>query len=301
MSKSIAFVASIYNEVDKIQRQLDEMRISYIHIFPYGSEPDGYDIIEYNVRPDKKHGEILDLAQCVSSHGFPDDIYVPPVRALFSGDNNQALDNATKHLVLDRLEATLTDDLQEVTREFYHARIEEIKNTKKKLTEMTTRELSTAIEFEEDPMIIIAMFTVLFDKIHCEDMPDNWGNPTRGYTAKNNKVVKGFMNPRSIGWIAELWNNLLPEQSEYNQRKYLKSLRTRGKNILKEKGNIYGLRFFIEYLIESDAESIQPKPLETDGTTITYEGFDLAEDDIPFSLLLLIPILSLLEPVYQLI
>ncbi len=282
MDKSIALVCSVYGQQTEIEQQLKNSNITSIKVFPYGSEPEGYDIIEYNVRPDKTHGEILDLAQCISTHGFPDDIYIPPERTIYSDENNKALYNATKHLVLDRLEATLTDDLQEVSRTFYHSRIEEIKNTKKKFSQMTTRELSSAIEFEEDPLIIIAMFTVLFDKVHCTDMIDNWGNPTRGYKAKNNKEVKGFMNARSIGWISELWVDLLPKQTEYNQIKYLKSLRTRGKNILKDKGSIYALRFFIEWLIEKEVEDVIPEPVEVKDNKVIYEGFDLEESDIPW-------------------
>ena len=276
----IAFVASYYNEVIEIIKQLSDKKITSIDVFPYGSEPEGYDTVEYNVRPDKQYAQILDLAQCISTHGFPDDDYVPPQRQVFSEDSNRKLDEATKHLVLDRLEAVLDDDLHEITREFYEQRIEEIKNTKKRFTEMTTRELSAAIEFEEDPMIIIAMFTVLFDKIHCIDMVDNWGNPTRGYHAKNNKDVKGFMNPKSIGWISELWSKLLPEQSEYNQRKYLKSLRTRGKNMLKDKSSIWGLRFFVEYLIEQDIS--EPEEVVVENGKIIYDGIEIDEMDIPF-------------------
>jgi len=286
----IAFVASVYNETQEIIKQLADANMSHIQVYPYGSEPEGYEVIEYDVRPDKTHGEILDLAQCISTHGFPDDEYIPPTRSIYSDQNNQLIDEATKHLSLDRLEATLEDGMTQISREGYLARIEEIINTKKRFTEMGTRELSSRIEFEEDPMVIIAMFTVLFDKIHCEDMIDNWGNPTRGYHAKNGKDVKGFMNPKSIGWISELWSDLLPKQSPYNIRKYLKSLRTRGKNMLKDKSSIYGLRFFIEYLIEQDTENIMPES-EQGATDVVFEGFE--ESDIPFSILLVAPLLSL--------
>ena len=280
MNKNIAFVCSPYNEKIEIEHQLKEKNIINIDVFSYSSEPKGYEVIEYNIRPNKTHGEILDLAQCLQSHGFPDDKYIPPERKLFSEENKEVIDTATRHLRLENLKLVLEpDEVKEVTRELYELRIEQIKNNKKRFSELTTHELSAKIDLEEDPMIIIAITTVLFDKIHCIDMIDNWGNNTRGYRAKNDKDVKGFMNAKSIGWISELWSELLPQQTEYNQRKFLKSLRTRAKNMLRDKSSIYALRFFIEWLIEQEKETVLSETT-TEDTEIVYEGFE--EDDIPF-------------------
>ncbi len=289
--KPLALVASVYNETDQIKQQLKSSNITSVDVFPYQSEPEGYISIEYNVRPDKTHGEILDLAQCISIHGFPDDKYVPPTKTVFSDQNNMNMDKATKHLVLASLGEVLPDGLTEINREGYNKVVEKIKQDKSKLTSLTEDQIYAKMEFESDPMVIIAMFTVLFDKQpYCIDMVDNWGNPTRGYRAKSDKDVKGFMNARSIGWISELWSDLLPKQTEYNQKKYLKALRTRGKNAIKDRSSIYGLRFFIDFLIEKDTETTIPEP--EDNTTVVYEGFDLEESDIPFSILLIAPILS---------
>jgi hypothetical protein len=286
----IAFVASVYNEVNDIKLQLIDKNITNIDVFEYGSKPDSdvYGITQYNVRPDKTHGEILDLAQCISQHGFPDDIYVPPIKTIISEDNKILIDKATRHLRLENLEVTLNDNGNtEVTRKSYQMKIQEIMSNDTKLSDMTTHELSKKMMLEQDPVVIIAIIVVLFDKIHNIPMENRYGQPSRGYIAKNGKPIIDYVNANSIGWISELWSELLPKQDEYRQRKYLKALRTRGKNMLKEKASVWGLRFLIEFLIENDTQNtieviVKETPKEnSNNVVIEYEGFNI-EEEIPF-------------------
>ena len=112
-------------------------------------------------------------------------------------------------------------------------------------------------------------------------MEDNWGNPTRGYVAKNGKTVKNFVNPNSIEWMSELWATLLPDQPEYYKKKYIKALRTRGLNMLKDSSSIWGIRFFIEFLIKEDSLSreMMEQSKNEEKVDIVFEGF---EDEAPF-------------------
>ena len=92
------------------------------------------------------------------------------------------------------------------------------------------------------------------------------------------KEVKNFRTAGSVTWISELWSELLPKQSDYYQRKYIKALKTRIKNMIKTKASIWGLRFFIEFLIKEDAISdIQEVEDAETGYTIEIE-----DSDIPF-------------------
>jgi hypothetical protein len=152
------------------------------------------------------------------------------------------------------------------------------------------------MELEEDPTVIISILAVLFDKIHNVPMNNRWGQPSRGYIASNGKEVVDFVNGSSIEWMSSSWVELLPQQEPYYQRKYLKAMKTRCKNLLKSKGSIYAIKFFIEFLIKEDetdmtiAEACETfREEQKNGPEIVFEGI---EDEIPFSLLFLAPILS---------
>lgn len=295
MSKNnrIAFVASVYNEVDKIKKQLQQKKVKNVDVFEYGAEPDGYDIIIDNVRPNKEYGEILDLGQCLNLHGFPEDPYTPPEYTGHDLIDKKSLEYAMSGRRMSKLSAVINDDTpEEISKEKYKDRIHQIVETKKKLTEMTIRELSNKLEIETSPSTLIAIGAVLFDKIHCsDDFTDNWGRPARGYHAKNGKDVINFLNPDSIAWMSELWVEILPKEEDYYQQKYTKALRTRLKNMLKEKASIWGIRFFIEFLMKEDELEKQLPELSKEdnedqsGYTIhTNDGYEIVieDDDIPF-------------------
>ncbi len=248
------------------------------------------------IHPNKEFAEFLDLGGCLSLHGFPEDPYDPPVRQLYTEDNKRVMDEALGHLQMEHLGLTIGEEPELITREKYELRIQEIKANSKRLSEMTTKELSSKMELESDPVVIIAILATLFDKIHCGPMKNKWGKTVRGYRAKNDKDVTNFLNGNSIDWMSELWVEQLESQDEYKTRKFLKALRTRSKNLLREKGSIWSIRFFITWLLDQDKDDIVFKPKEADPedntVAIVYEGFDITEEDIPFSLIFQASVLS---------
>ena len=287
LNNKIAFIASVYNEVDKIKKQLKKKNIQNIDVFPYGSEPKNYDIIITNVRPNKEYGEILDLGQCITNHGFPEESYNPPEYTGFSLVDKKNMEEATEHLRLKHLSAVIKDDTpQIITREKYNLIIEEITKNATKLTNLTIRELSDKLEVSTDPLEIIAIVAVLFDKFHCtEPVIDDKGREVNGYISNKGKVVSGFLNPYSIGKIAEPWIEAFKYEDQYYQRKYIKSLKTRSKNLLKNKGSIWALKFFIAWLLEEDApekEQVDDQN-EIQNNEPSYEiVIEDYEDEIPF-------------------
>ena len=233
------------------------------------------------IAPRKDFAEFLDLGQCISRFGFPHDSYEPPERLLYDEDSKQALDNATKHLKMEHLQFTLDEKMTEINREDYELKVKKIKSNKKRLSKMTTKELSAKMELEDDPVVIVAILATLFDKIHCIPMKDKWNNDSRGYVDRNGNTVISFLNPGSIEWISELWVKKLPLQDAYHKRKYLKAMRTRSKNLLREKGKIWAIRFFISFLIKEDTPEVPELKVNKD-YTVEYDGFDISQDDIPF-------------------
>lgn len=293
MDYKIAMISSPYNEDAIIKKQLKAKKIKNIDVFEYGTSQEDlkeYKVIIDNVRPNKTHGEVLDLGQCINNHGFPEEPYFPPEYTGLTVVDKKNMQEATTHLRMEHLQATIEGDVPElISRKDYDQKIEEITKNAKKLTNLTTRELSNKLEISNKPSEIIAVTAVLFDKIHSNDKQyDKMGRPARGYVSDKGSPVVNFLNPNSITWIAEPWDTALEQEEPFYRRKYIKALRTRSKNLLLKKGNIFGLKFFIEFLLKEDALE---KEIAAAGSSsgeaetsyqIEYEGIDIQDEDIPF-------------------
>lgn len=227
------------------------------------------------IDPSKEFTEVLDCAQMLSTHGFVDtDHYEPPIKTEDTDTNKANIDNATRHLKLEGLSAIANKDNSPtlITKKIFKTKSEEIINNRTKLSNMTLEELVDTLEFSKDPVMMIAIVAVLFEKVY--------GN---NYIAKNGKQVSNFCTPKSITWVSELWTELLPKQSDFNRRKYIKALRTRGKNLVKDRGSFWSLRFFIEFLIKEDSVEYTEDP-EDKTYTVKVDGIeiDIDDADIPF-------------------
>jgi hypothetical protein len=241
----------------------------------------------YRKAEGKPHGVIIDLGQNVSTHGLPHEPYSPPERVLDSKTNSETIYKLNEKHGMPGLVATLDkDELKPVNREVYVKKINEIKADDTRLSNMSLKALVNKLEVESDPKIIIAIIAVLFDKIHSSDMVDKWGRQTRGYVAINGKDVINFVNSDSIMWIAEPWIEVMESDkySEIQKKKWVNSLKTRAKNILKEKKSIWSLKFFIEWLLEKHVQDNQGVYDNTIYDTDKKETVtvDIDEADIPF-------------------
>jgi hypothetical protein len=281
----IAFVASVYNEVDKIKKQLKKKKVKNIDVFEYNTEPNGYDEIIYNVRPNKEYSEILDLSQCLQFHGFPEELYNPPVKTGDRAKDKNAKEEQVANLRLPYLKTILDGDKPiEVNKKIYIEKINHILARDKKLTELNTKDLITRFEITSNPVELIAICAIILDRVVCEPMLDDYGREVRGYVATNGKVVSNFLNPDSITWISELWSEKLDKEDIYYKNKYIKALKTKIKRLIKEKQSIWGLRFFIDFLLESDKFE---KEILSSGSGSGYgeprsDDIIIDEDEIPF-------------------
>ncbi len=305
--KYVAFVASCYNEVDAIKKELKQAGRDDIGVYPYKTEPDGYEFVEYHVRPNKFYAQILDLAQVVSTHGFDDEVYIPPERSGDRQHDKETISKIKEELGMEHLKLVLEDGkLESITRENYEIKLTELKRTDKRLTQMTVKELQNRIEVEDDVQVIVAALAVLADRLICEDMTNKWGKPVRGYVSDKDKDVIDFMNPNSIAWISETWIEAFEDLTPFYMRKYRNALRTRGRNVIKLKKSIYSLRFFIEWLIENDmAEQAMIGDTEAAGqATVTKNGIEfegISEDEIPFGLLMPLVLMPFLEQIVNIV
>jgi superfamily II DNA or RNA helicase len=273
-----AIVASCYNEIDILKQQYPEAKV-----FEYGTEPKGYDNVIYNARPKKTISEMIDLGQCLANHGFPEDPFTAPEATGDMEENKARMIKATEDLKMDHLVLTLKPKgLNEVTRDIYVAKLKEIKKDGKRLSELTLKELWAKLELETDVVTIMAIAAVLFDKIHCGPMLDKFGRESRGYVASSEKPVVGFLNGNSIEWLAEGWIKVMEsdEYSTYQKSRWMKSLKTIIKSSVKNKRNIYSLKFFIETLIERYNEEKKEEEKDEESNKPTEPGIYVADDDV---------------------
>ena len=228
------------------------------------------------LHPGKEFAEILDLSQIISSHGFVDtDHYEPPEQTEDTLANKIAITQATQELKLQNLIALLpqSDKPILVTREGYIKALAKLQVDKRRLSNLSEFELKNKLYITTDPVILISIAVTLMALKHGDT-----------YQAKNGKEVKRYKTPSGVTWMSELWTDLLPKQEPYFKRKYIKSLRTRILNMVEDKSSIWGLRFFITYLIEQDVIAPEPEPNNqvTNSYEVVYEGIDITEDEIPF-------------------
>jgi hypothetical protein len=87
-------------------------------------------------------------------------------------------------------------------------------------------------------------------------------------------------------WIAEPWIEVMESDkySEIQKKKWVNSLKTRAKNILKEKKSIWSLKFFSEWLLEKHVQDNQGVYDNTIYDTNKKETVtvDIDDNDIPF-------------------
>jgi len=281
MSK-IAFIASIFDkDVNLIQQQLKSKNITNIDVFPHGSKPTGYDIIEYNVRPNKTHGEILDLGLNFVKFGFHSDEF-SPLNRTGSIEQDKILklkvesDNEIKHL-----SDSLTDELEEFDFSKYTLRIkalakkdEELRKKSSDISTWTMANLANAYDYTDDIIVLISIGAEI-------------------YTRKFGKPISkaGHEYNYDPTWIA---SDFLESIKQYpdQKRKWIKAYKTRARNIIKQEKNFNSLKFFAKFLVEKhedqleytiDYESIASESNQlTKQSTYGDSSIDIEESDIPF-------------------
>lgn len=170
----------------------------------------------------KEFCEVLDLAQCVRTHGFLTDeielVKYGDKKALAVSNNKNSLD----------VSIIAQDEPTEITRELVLSRIEEIKNNSRP---RTMNEMIAIYEQSSSFEIIFELSIKMYDK-----------------------VTSSTTEPRTTSWIWNKWDEALYQYPEYKDR-WVRAYKTRAKNIIKscmngEPKKIASLAYFIDWLID---------------------------------------------------
>lgn len=240
----------------------------------------------YRSHASKQFAEILDLAQLTKNFGFAEDPYQPPKRTGNRQSDRILIDKINQKWSMDKLDIILNDDNSPtlVTRELYESKLREIAEVeaqfikdrqafKRSLSKPTIdsapidpemeymRRVATIINTTNDFYALISAGAEFWTIIN--------GRPT-------SKALKPYdFNPE---WLSE---NIQPALEQYPEKKlhWIKSYRTRVKNLCKQKGNYNGIKFFIDFLVEKYKEELE---LEAYRSGYETPDIDINSDDIPF-------------------
>ena len=237
----------------------------------------------YRSHPSKHFGEILDLAQCTKKFGFAQEEYIPPKRTGDKLKDRAIIDNHNDKHSMDKLEIILNDTPTLITRDLYDARLEELEEEERQFIEdknafkrnASARRPSEPIDANPE----MSYARRLVDIINTTD--NFYALISAGgefWTLLNGRPVSkaGREYDFNAEWLTE---NITIALSKYPNKKnhWIKSYRTRIKNICKSKGNYNGIKFFIDFLVEKYQDELE---LEAYSSNIQF--IDINEDDLPF-------------------
>lgn len=195
--------------------------------------------------PNKTHGIILDLAGCVSRHGFHDEPYTPPAK----GDK-RALLRAQEALSAPIIEHIVGDEPTEITRDIIVTAVEEARKKAEHIPELTIQQLIAL--FETTTSISMAIWV--------------------GFEMQKRKTGAAY-DQSTISWCSQPWFSAFEEYpDEVNY--FRKAAKTRIKNIVRDGKKMVSIKFFIDFLIQSMQKRRQEPYQES--------VVEINDEDIPF-------------------
>lgn len=228
--------------------------------------------------PGKELAELLDLSQNVSTFGFHTDHYNPPSRSGNLDNDKKLIAELKQSQGMPNLDLALeSDEPSEIDVNKYSVIIKELKEKEQKLrdkkadiTNWSMKELASAYDITNDFSVVL--------KIGAEIMTRKFGRPIS---------KKGFEYDYDPEWLGELIEPVIERYPEVKLR-FLKAMKTRTRNVIREGKNFNGLRFFITFLADRYAEEIAPIYNQEEDDIEDYTGvsqpdaLDIDESEIPF-------------------
>ena len=244
----------------------------------------------YRSHPSKEFSEILDLAQLTKNFGFAEDPYEAPKRTGSARTDRILMDKTNQIWAMDKLDIILNDDNSPtlVTREAYEAKLKDIAQAesdfikdreafKRSLSNRTTSAMTIdpAMEYMKRVATIINTTNDFYALISAG--AEFWTLINGKPISKAGKEYN--FNPE---WLSE---NIKPALDQYPEKKlhWIRSYRTRVKNLCKQKGNYNGIKFFIDFLVEKYKEELDLEAYisNVDPGINSYID-DIDEESIPF-------------------
>ena len=244
------------------------------------------------MHPSKQFSEYLDLAQTTSRFGFHTDHYVPPKRTGDKQSDKKLIQDLESNYSLDDINVVLdSDEPTFVTRELYVQQLEAIKKSlEKDLKSMSIQDLAKAYDLAKTHYDVITIACLIYTW--------KYGKPV----SKNGYAYD--YKPEQY-WSASFFGNkdfhVIHDMQYYfdefpsMQKQWIKSLKTRCRNIIKEELGLFRITGFIQFLrnkyVEENTSMLDEyrKSEEPEGeyanTNPNFKSIpfiDIEESEVPF-------------------
>ena len=212
--------------------------------------------------PGKQFGEILDCAQCVSTHGFHSEPYFPPKRTSDPEADKQTMAEIRNKRSMKFLKHILDDQSE--------PQLINLKDYQVQVKSMVAKEKAVRDKKADISTWSFADLGKLFDSTTSIEMVVTVGATI--YTKKFGSPISKAGNSYEYDptWITDGLQAKLDKYPELKSRA-LKSYRTRTRNIIKQGKNFNGIKYFIDWIIEKHIE---------DSTSI-YDEFHKSKPNLP--------------------
>ena len=254
----------------------------------------------------KQYTEYLDVAQCTSRFGFHTDHYIPLQRTGDRAVDKKAMQDLESTYALDDINVVLdSDEPTFITRDSYVAQLEAIKKSlEKDLTSMSIQDLAKAYDLAKTHYDVITIACLIYTW--------KYGKPVSKSGHSYNYKPEQYWSESFFG---KPDFHVLHDMQYYfdefpsMQKQWVKSLKTRCRNIIKEELGLFRITGFIQFLRnkhveesvsmldeyrkpeeDSEEEYSYPIPLSTKN----FPMIDIDDSEIPFSLSIAIPLSSIL-------
>jgi len=207
----------------------------------------------------------MDFGRNVERLGTVEDHYDPPP---YDADFSE-LKEKIEALRMEHLGVICDndDEIYAIDRNVYESELNNIISDTRKFSEMSTDDLKKQFEVTKDISTAIAIGLTFMKLVHGQQMKNKWGKDDIGYYAISfdkernvevEKPVVGWYNPKSLQWISEPAEKLFARFSHDKRllKKWFKSYKTRIRNIVNDRKNIYQIRFYAEKLLDDEIENI---------------------------------------------
>ena len=301
----IAFIPKDIKNIELIKKQLYSKKISNIDVLTIDDDISSYEFVEYDIEPNKDEAEYLDIAQCTSRFGFHTDHYVPLQRTGDKALDKKAMQDLESTYALDDINVILdSDEPTFITRDSYVAQLEAIKKSlEKDLKSMSIQDLAKAYDLAKTHTDVITIACLIYTWKHGK--PVSKSGYAYDYKPEQYWSESFFGKPDfHVLHDMQYYFDEFPSM----QKQWIKSLKTRCRNIIKEELGLFRITGFIQFLrnkhVEESVSMLDEyrKPEEegyedyqsSSSNFKTIPFIDIDEDEIPFSLSIAIPLASIL-------
>ena len=241
----------------------------------------------------KQYTEYLDIAQCTSRFGFHTDHYIPLQRTGDRALDKKAMQDLESTYALDDISVVLdSDEPTHITRDSYVEQLEAIKKSlEKDLKSMSIQDLAKAYDLAKTHIDVITIACLIYTWKYGK--PVSKSGYSYDYKPEQYWSESFFGKPDfHVLHDMQYYFDEFPSM----QKQWIKSLKTRCRNIIKEELGLFRITGFIQFLRNKHVEESvsmldeyrkqeEDREGEYANSSTNFKSIpfiDIDEDEVPF-------------------